>query len=531
MLYLSYNKCAGIPTGTVAKTMARSGGELPVSRMRENRGSMLAPGRAQPAGSPAAPPFSGWQRLRTPATLTVPAEKGIRQGDRLVLARLAFVLYLTTLSTDAIRKVTALPSSAVGVVYVITVVIYIVAIPRAAGRDRAAPRTLPVWLFLLSLWCLAVALIQHIPLDMALLGWASYVFFVPLAYVGAELAADDRLAARVLRVVAVGGAVVGAGAIASTVLGHSAPPLLAPIVPAAGIHSFNTDNIYLAPSVFATAEEASEQLLIALFAWAALAHLGGGRLRRLPSVLLGVLIAGGLVVTARRTDIDVAVAGIIAVLVLGRIWTPASSRPRASRDAGKMRGRLGVVVFIAAAGAAALIFFVGASTLASFLVSGSAGNRIAFMFSLTSSGSLTGQGPGTSTQGVAVVGATALRGGMIQGSQAAYVLNGRTFITTEGSLAKTWLELGIIGMVLYGAVFWAALAPAIRSLRRMDGVGGALTMLAIALGVVFLKGHQSLDNPLIQPLFWLVVGGIWGRMRAVARGRQTDMERYVRPMT
>jgi len=196
-----------------------------------------------------------------------------------------------------------------------------------------------------------------------------------------------------------------------------------------------------------------------------------------------------------------------------------------------MRGRLGVVVFIAAAGAAALIFFVGASTLASFLVSGSAGNRIAFMFSLTSSGSLTGQGPGTSTQGVAVVGATALRGGMIQGSQAAYVLNGRTFITTEGSLAKTWLELGIIGMVLYGAVFWAALAPAIRSLRRMDGVGGALTMLAIALGVVFLKGHQSLDNPLIQPLFWLVVGGIWGRMRAVARGRQTDMERYVRPMT
>jgi hypothetical protein len=38
----------------------------------------------------------------------------------------------------------------------------------------------------------------------------------------------------------------------------------------------------------------------------------------------------------------------------------------------------------------------------------------------------------------------------------------------------------------------------------------------MALGVVFLKGHQSLDDPLIQPLFWLGVGGIWGRMRAVA---------------
>ena len=90
------------------------------------------------------------------------------------------------------------------------------------------------------------------------------------------------------------------------------------------------------------------------------------------------------------------------------------------------------------------------------------------------------------------------------------------FIATEGGLSKTWLELGIIGVVLYGAVFWVALAPAIRSLRRLDGAGVALTMLAIALGVVFLKGHQSLDDPLIQPLFWLSVGGIWGRMQAAA---------------
>ena len=41
-------------------------------------------------------------------------------------------------------------------------------------------------------------------------------------------------------------------------------------------------------------------------------------------------------------------------------------------------------------------------------------------------------------------------------------------------------------------------------------------MLAIALGVVFLKNHQSLDDPLIQPLFWLSVGGIWERIRADA---------------
>jgi hypothetical protein len=89
----------------------------------------------------------------------------------------------------------------------------------------------------------------------------------------------------------------------------------------------------------------------------------------------------------------------------------------------------------------------------------------------------------------------------------------------EGGLSKTWLELGIMGVALYGAVYWTALAPAVRSLRQLDGAGVAFTMLAIALAIIFLKGHQSLDDPLIQPLFWLVVGGIWGRKQA---GRRTE---------
>jgi hypothetical protein len=123
------------------------------------------------------------------------------------------------------------------------------------------------------------------------------------------------------------------------------------------------------------------------------------------------------------------------------------------------------------------------------------------------------------------VGATPLGTGLAQSSYASYVLNGRTFLTAEGGLAKTWLELGIMGLALYGAIFWTALAPAIRSLRRLDKAGVAFTMLTIALGVVFLKGHQSLDDPLIQPLFWLGVGGIWGRMRAVAGGQAEQESR------
>jgi hypothetical protein len=427
------------------------------------------------------------------------------------IATLTFVLYLATLSLDAIRKVTGLPASILGVIYLITAIIYISVIPGTAGQKHEAPRVVPIWLFLLSLWCLVVALAQQIPLEVALIGWASYVFFVPLLYVGAELAADDRVAAKALKVIVISGGIVGIGAIVSALLGQSAPALLQPIIPTVGIHSSNFGNIYLSPSIFADAEEASEQLLIALFAWAALAHLANGGLPRIPSAFLGVLIASGLVIVARRADIYVAIVGLVAVLFLGRIRASASAGTLSARITTQTRGRLGTAAFLAAAGSVGIIF-LGGTKLVSFLTSGgSVGSRILFMFSLTSSGSLIGQGPGTSTQGVSVVGASPL-----STTGLSYVLGGRTFIIAEGALGKTWLELGIMGLILYGVVFWAALAPAIRSWRRLDKVGVAFTMLAIALGVVFLKGHQSLDDPLIQPLFWLCVGGIWGRMRPVA---------------
>jgi hypothetical protein len=503
---------------------------LNISPPPEQREGILTLHGVSLAGAAGRPPAAGWQSSRRRrsesigalGTLAVPADQGSLKSRRSGVAGLTLVLYVATLSVDAIRKVAGLPASTIGVIYVIAALMYIAAIPTAVDRPREAsrpnPRTLPIWLFMLSLWCLAVALVQHVPRETAMLGWMSYVFFVPLLYVGAELAADDRLAVKALRVVALGGGIVGAGAIASALLGQSAPALLQPIIPAVGIHSFTTTgNIYLSPSIFASAEEASEQLLIALFAWAALSHLPNGISRRKHWMFLGVLIAAGLIVTARRTDIDVAIAGIIAALILGRTRIPVPAERFAAPA--RTRSRPGVAIFAATAAAVALISFLGEAKLASFLTSGSPLSRVEFMFSLPSKGSVVGQGTGTSTQGVTVLGATPLPN---QGSYASYVLHGRTFFTAEGGLAKTWLELGFMGVVLFGAVFWVALAPAIRSLRRLDGAGIALTMLAIALGVVFLKGHQSLDDPLIQPLFWLAVGGIWGRMRAVALIRRPD---------
>jgi hypothetical protein len=478
--------------------------------IRNPRGAMSATGRSSGGGIVGAyvlPDAQPSPQMRERTARSAREYRGLWQKRRSRLAVLTFCLYLATLSVDAVRKAAGLPASAVGVIYVITAVIYLVAIPGTTDRRHDFPRILPVLLFLMSTWCLVGAVVQSIGIEQALLGWASYVFFVPLLYVGAELAADDTLVAKGLRIIVIGGSLVGVGAIVSAALGASAPSVLQPIVPAVGIHTFGTAAIYLAPSFFATSEEAAEQLLIASFAWAALMCVGNAGKGRVPLTFLGILIASGLIATARRADIDVAVAGIIVVLLLGRAQAPRR------RVVGR-RSRLGAGAFFAIAGAVALVPLLGGAELVSFLTSGSIASRISSMFALPGNDWLVGQGPGTSTQGITVIGAAS--GGSGLSPYATYTLNNRTFIGTEGGLSKTWLELGIMGVVLYGAIFWGALAPAIRSLRRLDGSALAFTMLAIALGVIFLKGHQSLDDPLIQPLFWLAVGGIWGRIHAAA---------------
>jgi len=477
---------------------------------RDPSGDMSAVGRYPQGGIRGAyafPDVHSSRQMREYAARSAYARRGIWQRRQSRLAILTFCLYLATLSVDAVRKTAGLPASVVGVIYVITTILYIVAIPGAAERRRAFPQYLPILLFFMSLWCLAAAVLQNTSPEVALLGWGSYVFFVPLLYVGAELAADDVLLAKGLRIVVVSGGLVGVGAIASVALGGSAPVALQPIIPATGIHDFGDSAIYLAPSFFATAEEAAEQLLIASFACVALMRMGKGAKGRVPPAFLGILIASGLIATARRADIYVAVAGITVVLLLGGAWAPRR------RPVGR-RSRLGGGVLVAIAGAVALVPLLGGAELVSFLTSGSAGSRVSFMFALPGNDWLVGQGPGTATQGITAIGATAAGTGL--STDGSYILNNQTYAGAEGGLSKTWLELGIMGVTLYGAIFWEALAPAMRSFRRLDGPGLAFMMLAVALGIVFLKGHQSLDDPLIQPLFWLAVGGIWGRLHAAA---------------
>jgi hypothetical protein len=426
----------------------------------------------------------------------------------------AATFYLLLISLDAARKVAGLPASVIGIVYIATAGVYLAYLRYRRTTHVAAPRYLPVILTVLTLWCIGVAIAQNTPIEIALLGIASYIYFVPLVYIGAALMSDNAQAIKALRVVAISGGIIGAGAILSAILGQSAPALLQPIIPSAGIHSSDVGNIYLAPSIFATAEEASEQILISLFAWMALVYTPGNKIRRSTSSILLALLFGGLFAAERRTDIDVAVLGLFAVVFLNRTTRRMDSAHTPLLHVVEERGRIAIAVMLSALGCVILLAILGGGRLVSFLTSESPWKRILLMFSPADLHGLAGQGPGTSTQGAGIIGATTFNAINNSGQYVAYTIGNRVFMTAEGGLTKTWLELGLMGVLLYLFVFVSLLAPMIRMMRALDGAGRALLVLAIAVGVVFLKGHQSLDNPLVQPMYWLVVGGIWGRLHA-----------------
>jgi hypothetical protein len=443
-------------------------------------------------------------------------------GPRRLTFRLTLLLYVVTISIAGVRKASGLPAGAESVVYLVVGAMYLLLLPGIRTSVRRMPLYLPAWLTLLTFWCVVEAFIPRIPLSMAALGLVSYVFFVPLVYIGAELMSTDIGAARTLRFVAIVGGLLGLGATVSALLGQSAPAILQPITPGAGLHSFSSGNIYLAPSVFVSAEQAAEGLLISLFALMALGYLPSSAMGRIPIAILGTLIAMGLFATQRRADLVVAILGVASVVLLGRLGAGGKAGP----DGPRTRGKTGFALALGSIGSLSLLYFLGAGRILPFLTSRSSGiSALTLMFSPIDPSSLTGQGTGTSTQGAGVFGATAFTGINNYQHYAGYIENGRAFITAEGGLTKTWLELGIIGVLLYGGVFFAALGPPFHALRRLDGVGRALTVLTLALGVVFLKGHASLDDPLVQPLFWLAVGGVWGRLRQPASSSRDPVPR------
>ena len=429
------------------------------------------------------------------------------------LIKLTLALYLAIMSLDALRKTTGLPGSSIAVIYALTAIIYVATLMARQRQRNMLPSFLPLTLLFVTAWCMLNAIIRQVPAPLAILGWSSYVFFVPLAYIGAKLMADES-AVRVLRVVAVIGSLVGIGTIASAILGPSAPALLQPIVPSVGYHTANGGNVYLAPSIFADSEEACEQLLVALFAWTALMLVGHDSIKRGRFTVLGLLIFAGIIAAERRAGIYIAIVGLIMLLAAGSGRSQSSpTHMRRPAFTGGGRWQLVLALSMTALGSVILINVLGANLILSFLTSSSLGAPLRLMVASAHPAALYGQGTGTSTQGSYILGATSFSGTNAQGPYTGVSIDGRSFITAEGGLAKTWLELGLVGVLLYGAVFITIIGPALRSFGKLDCIGRALLAVTIGLGILFLKGHQSLDDPLIQPLFWMAAGGVWGRLR------------------
>ena len=70
------------------------------------------------------------------------------------------------------------------------------------------------------------------------------------------------------------------------------------------------------------------------------------------------------------------------------------------------------------------------------------------MFSPVHSYVLTGQGTGTSTQGLGVLGVQTFTTFVDNHPYRSYFYGGRSFLSAEGGLTKTWLELGVVGVAL-----------------------------------------------------------------------------------
>lgn len=94
------------------------------------------------------------------------------------------LLYLVPPSMHTISKLSRPPRGIATAIYVLTGMIYRVFSCKEALVNRSAPRSLPIWLDMLSLQYLSGDTVQRISPDTALLRWASCVFFVSSRYKG-----------------------------------------------------------------------------------------------------------------------------------------------------------------------------------------------------------------------------------------------------------------------------------------------------------------------------------------------------------
>lgn len=410
------------------------------------------------------------------------------------------VVFLVLASQDAVRKSTGAPSWVLLLQDLPIALAYLAGI-RLRGR-RSVPSGAYIVAAALALWVWLEMTTPDSSAATALLGFHTYLWYLPLVLVGANHLATPKATQRAYTFLVMAGTGVGLLAVLGAALGDAAPAILRPIAENTARRSYgNTAAIYLSPSIFATGEKAANFLILCLSA----SQLPTARLQFRPTFQrLAVLsMFAGLVATQRRTAILVG-AGVFAAA----FW--ARRRYRLSKPAKRLDQKL--MVTLAVAGLVTMVAVSPAalsrstSAFGSFLLDLANARGVAQNAVLIPDQpwAIEGQGAGTATLGL---------------DKSGQDLAGLT--RAEGIVAKVWLELGLVGSVLFLWLISTLVLPLAHAAPRSSNPVAVWTIYALGVLLLSLKGHQVFDNPQVQIPFWLAVGAAYGHLRTSRTDRRS----------
>jgi hypothetical protein len=420
---------------------------------------------------------------------------------------LSLVLYPNTFLGDAARDVLIVIPLYIGVL---------------ASKDPVRlPRSVVIPAALLSTLAILQLLNPSLPSQIVgLVGLRGWLFFIPLMLVGARLASDMSSALRVLRIALIAGMpVLVIGLVESLALAAGKAAVLYGLYGNAARGAFSTGDaeiqgapvslgaLHRVPSLFSYPAAyycfCLAMLVPGYFLWRR-GQTRGTRRLGLGGFVLAVVCA--LTSGTREAFLTVPVA-VAATLYFDGI------RPNLRAIAASGIGWL----------AAVTLLHVPVRTLPSYLLSLSSaegGDVLGYGFRVAHSVTWLGLGPGTDTNAARAVAGSGLFDAIGGSWQESY-------------LVKSWIELGVPGLVL---VVWMLVALVSAVTRGAPATGSGRTLIAASSGFLFaalatsIKG-AILDQAPANAYFWLFAGlAIGARSWVVHAARSPAEDAQHQPM-
>jgi O-antigen/teichoic acid export membrane protein len=384
----------------------------------------------------------------------------------------------------------------------------------AAKQPTRLPRSIVVPVALLGLLATLQLFNPSLPSPVVgLVGLRGWLFFIPLMVVGARLASDMDSAMRAMRVALIAGfPVLVIGLLEALALAEGQAALLYRLYGNSAAGAFTTGdsslqgasvslgNLHRVPSLFSYSAAyycfCLAMLVPGYFLWR---RGETRRARRLGLVGFVLAVICALTSGTREAFLTVPLA-VAATLYLDGI------RPNLRAIAASGIGWL----------AAVTLLHVPVRTLPSYLLSLSStegGDVLGYGFRVAHSVTWLGLGPGTDTNAARAV----------AGSGLFDAIGGRW---QESYLVKSWIELGVPGLVL---VVWMLVALVRAVTRGAAATGSGRTLIAASSGFLFaalatsIKG-AILDQAPANAYFWLFAGLAVGARSWVVHAARSPAE-------